>query len=66
MKKLAIILVMISLATAADAQSLLMGVYGRAVHNRAGAATGGGGGGACTNSLDFSQACNSQFVGVVL
>ena len=24
-----------------------------------------GGGGGCTNSLDFSQACNSQYIGVI-
>jgi len=27
---------------------------------------GGGGGGSCSNSLDFSQACNSANLGVIL
>lgn len=43
------------LAISASATTLLL----------TGAGTGApaGGGGGCTNSLDFSQACNSQYIG---
>jgi hypothetical protein len=56
MIRLMLILLMITLASAADAQ-LLYGITG---------SSSGGGSGViptCTNSFDFSNACNSQYLG---
>jgi hypothetical protein len=56
--RLAIILVLLGCG-AADAR-LTMNVWGPA------SSGGQSGGGGCTNSLNFSQACNSQYITVVL
>ena len=57
MRRLAIFSLLMMLAGTASAgdNGMLMGVSG-----------GGAGGGGCSNSLDFSQACNSGNLGVIL
>jgi hypothetical protein len=58
--RLFVIIVCMALAGTADAQ-LLNGVSR--------ASTGGGAGTiipSCSNSLDFTQACNSQYIGAIL
>jgi hypothetical protein len=45
-----------------DANVLMMIGVGSAPGSGGGG--GGGGGGACTNSTDFSQACNSYFLAI--
>jgi hypothetical protein len=57
--RLLIIFVCMALAGTADAQ-LLIGVSRPA--------SGGGAGTipSCSNSLDFTQACNSQYIGAIL
>lgn len=57
MKKIILILIMSFLTTSAVAGTiLLMGV---------GLGSPGGGGGGCSNSLDFSDSCNSQYITVI-
>jgi hypothetical protein len=57
--RLVLILLMALMAGTAEAR-LTMGVWGPA--SSGGQSSGGG----CTNSLNFSQACNSQYVVMVL
>jgi hypothetical protein len=51
MKYLRAFLVLMILASPGDASLLLL-------------RAGGGGGSGCSNSLDFSQSCNSQYLGI--
>lgn len=53
MKIIYAIMLVIAIASAAYASDMLTMNVGTA---------GPGGGGGCTNSLDFSQACNSQYL----
>lgn len=49
-------ILIISLSTAAYSGALSLLYAG---------SPGSGGGGGCTNSLDFSQACNSQYIPII-
>ncbi len=51
---ISVVLMMASVGVAAAAAKFWIGQY----HV-------GGGGGGCSNALDFSQACNSQYIPVV-
>jgi hypothetical protein len=50
---------LIAVVAVAHSQMLLIGGGGPV-------AAGSGGGGGCSNTLDFSVACNSQYIPVVL
>lgn len=56
MRHLLIIGLLLAALVSAHARGFMMGV---------GSGASGGGGG-CTNSLDFTQACNSQYIGAIL
>ena len=55
-------LIIFYLALAATAFAQYVGGYS-GIYNL-GTSAGGGGGG-CTNKLDFTQACNSQYIGLL-